>query len=101
MHESEWYALLILSSASVHETLEDHPKIPVAPEHSSVEELCTRPWFRELNNLPGMVWFGGTGLAHLVLYQRMNKDISFTSGLDYSLQMNSFVEIRQIPSPAK
>jgi hypothetical protein len=71
--------------------------MPVAPKHSRVEDLCIREHFTS----PGMVWFGGTGLAHLVLNQRMNEGISFASGLDYSLQMNSFVEIRQIPSLAK
>jgi hypothetical protein len=37
----------------------------------------------------------------MVLYQRMTENISFTSGLDCRLQMNSFVEVRQLPSPAK
>jgi hypothetical protein len=37
----------------------------------------------------------------MVLYQRMTENISFTAGLDCSLQVNSFVEVWQLQSPAK
>ncbi len=51
----EWEVCSFNFVIGIRETLEDHPKIPVAPEHSTVEELCTRPWYREHFTRQG--WF--------------------------------------------